>query len=108
MNPRDAIIILVTLLAALCLALAATFAHAAGVPCAPVADTLRGLYADYGEYPAFVAEGPGGVTVITLNPDTGTWSMLVQPNSDVICMMATGRHWTAAPDSLKPKRGVPM
>ena len=106
MRTRIVLLLLATL-AALGLALVATFAHAAA-PCAPVADALRGLYADYGEYPAFIAEGPGGVTVITLNPDTGTWSMLVQPNSDVICMMATGRHWMSAPDSLKPKRGVPM
>lgn len=87
-------------------ALCAIPAHAqeggAGPKCMPTEAGLRGLYQRYGELPAYIAStDSGAVLTITINPETGSWTALIQPNPDIICMGATGENWGDAPPAVR-------
>lgn len=88
-------------------ALAALFAcllfiapASANESCAPWEDTLVSLYVDYGELPTNIAVIQGGVLIVTVNPQTGTFTVLIQPNEDVICFVGAGDHWSVAPQPI--------
>lgn len=68
--------------------------------CAPWEETLVSLYIDYGELPAHVAVVQGGVLIVTVNPQTGTFTVLIQPNEAPICMVGAGDHWSAASQAV--------
>lgn len=91
-------------LALLCLLMISTFAHAQGMICRPWEVFLDDLAERYGEVPAFIATAPRGVVTFTVNPTTGTWTMLVQPESAVMCMVAAGDNWAGAPAETRERK----
>lgn len=68
--------------------------------CAPWEQTLVDLYNDYGELPAHIAVVQGGVLIVTVNPQTGTFTVLIQPNEDAVCFVGAGEHWSAADQGI--------
>ena len=68
--------------------------------CAPWEETLVNIYVDYGELPVNIAVVQGGVLIVTVNPQTGTFTVFVQPNEDVICMVGAGDHWSVADQAI--------
>lgn len=68
--------------------------------CAPWEETLVNIYVDYGELPVNIAVVQGGVLIVTVNPQTGTFTIFIQPNEDVICFVGAGEHWSAADQGI--------
>lgn len=87
-----------------------TFPADAAPVCGPFKTVLTNLKERYGESPAYVGEAAGGmVLTIAVNPETGTWTALMQPNAETMCVMSAGKGWMAAPDSLaNPPQPVPQ
>ena len=93
--------------------LAAAFALIAGpvaaTQCGPPEVLTRVLGGTYGEYP--VSRGLGsqqGNSVIMetwANPETGTWSIIVNRSDGVACLVASGEAWHVP---LAPIPGEPM
>jgi hypothetical protein len=79
-------------------------AFAAPLPvgkCGKWDDVLKEHYKATGELPETGGVVQGGVLTLTLNPDTKTFSIFVQPSPEVMCAMAYGMHWTKYPDSVR-------
>lgn len=91
--------------AILCVALAITYAHAE-VQCGKWETMRDKLASQYGEKPAWIATTNGGVITFTVNPTSGSWTMLLQPSADIACVVASGQGWEAAPPSLSPPAPV--
>lgn len=92
------------ILVALAYTLAGYPAHAA--VCGPWEAVLDEAYKSYGELPTFLGTTPqGGVMIITLNEKTGSFTVMVQPNPEVICPMGGGESWAPAP---KETHDAPM
>lgn len=68
--------------------------------CAPWEQTLVNIYVDYGELPAHIAVVQGGVLIVTVNPQTGTFTIFIQPNEDIVCFVGAGEHWSAADQAI--------
>ncbi len=81
-----------------------TPAALAGHPCVPFDPIIfEELFTDYGESPIFSGVSPAGEMVhLMLNPETGTFTLLVS-NSKVVCETGGGTggetHKTRAPGS---------
>lgn len=99
-------------LAILCLVMAWAVSDArAQLPaCAPTEEYLDFLADRFGEVPAFIATTSAGVVTVTVNDDTGTWSMLLQRRAEVVCMVSSGERWAPAPDVMRErwKPGTPL
>lgn len=77
--------------------------------CGPWADVFAAIREARGEAPAFIAEAPGGVVTFTVNPETHTWSMVVQPSAERACIIGMGEGWSEAPPSVaNPPQPVPQ
>jgi hypothetical protein len=59
---------------------------------------IKQLDGDYQEAPIGVgiARG-GGLLEIWVNPDSGSWSLLVTVPGGATCLMSSGEDWRAAP-----------
>lgn len=49
----------------------------------------------FGEQPAFTAITAGGTVTVTVNSDTGSWTMVASPSPEILCMIAMGHGWRA-------------
>lgn len=77
------------------LAVAAATPLPPGKNCMPPED-LAAYLADYGEHPAEGGITHAGVLVaLWLNPEIGSWSLVVTGASGVSCQILAGYHWTA-------------
>ena len=78
--------------------------------CLPFKLWLDTLDSKYGERPAYIGSMGTNVMTITVNPETGTWTVLMQPNADVSCIMAAGKNWIDAPpaEPVEPPVVVPQ
>lgn len=68
--------------------------------CAPWEQTLVNIYVDYGEVPVNIATVQGGVLIVTVNPQTGTFTIFIQPNEHMICFVGAGTNWSAASQAV--------
>lgn len=81
------------------LAILSSVAKAQGV-CGPAAAAMESLATKYGETMIFSGDtGNGSQIVVTVNSDTGTWSVLTL-QSGMACLRASGQSFTSAP--VKP------
>lgn len=62
--------------------------------CAPVADALTGLAANYGEAPRVTAMMGAHVLIITAAPGGGWTALEVKPTGEA-CIVATGQNFEA-------------
>jgi hypothetical protein len=80
--------------------------------CGPWEEMLLYAANKYAEYPAFLSTSDKGyVIVVTVNPETGTFTVFAQPNENVACAVDSGKGWNAAPasviDNIRKKVGSP-
>jgi hypothetical protein len=69
--------------------------------CGPAEEMLLYAADKYGEYPAYLATSNYGyVIVVAINPETGTFTVFVQPNESTACVVETGEAWGEAPDAV--------
>ncbi len=82
----------------LALALLPAPAAAQSMMCLGAPDMLAELAARYGEDVAASALGQSDVRlVVTVNPDTGSWSILVVRPDGKACLAAAGTEWRMLP-----------
>ena len=81
--------ILFFLLAAAVLLFAASFAHAQQPRCGPAVQVETFLREKYGESPAFIGSKAAGYIVVTVNPETRTWTAYSR-QGDVACLLSDG------------------
>ncbi len=87
------------IIAFVALALLSVSANASA--CLPWQDMLAAFKAQYGEVPAFVATASSGaVLTIVVNQTTHTYTVLVQPTADMMCVGSNGTDWAVAPASV--------
>lgn len=82
-------VLLMILLIAAALLLATFAADAQQQPCAPLKDVQKELSGKYGEHPAWVGIDNRGPVMMTMNPTTGTWSIIVLRNG-LACFLGAG------------------
>jgi len=73
---------------------------AAESACVPWEQTLVDIYLDYGELPTSIGVVQGGVLILTVNPETGTFTVFIQPNEDMVCFVGAGEHWSDASQAI--------
>ena len=75
-------------------------------PCGDGADIVARLERDWGEAAEIIAlDASGRMVQILVNPDTGTWSMLLTAPNGLTCLVSHGSAWepaAALPDSGEP------
>lgn len=69
--------------------------------CGPWQTALKVVKDAFGEIPAFLAMTDAAVLTVTVNDKTGSWSIFAQTGPDIMCLVATGKHWEVAPDSVR-------
>lgn len=79
--------------------LSATPALAQTPQCGPKADVLKMIAEKYGESPIFDGATRSSQVIVTVNSDTGTWSVL-SLNAELACLRASGLSFTTMP--VKP------
>lgn len=71
-------------------------AQAQGMPCGDGAAFVAHLEKDWGEDPNVIAlDAAGRMVRILVNPETGTWSMLVTGPGGPTCLISHGSAWEA-------------
>ena len=60
--------------------------------CLPADTWLTTLAEEYGEHPTVTGTMGQNTATFTINPETGTWSMLITVGPGM-CMMAAGKNW---------------
>ena len=74
--------------------------------CGPWQTVLDGIYEEFGELPTFLGTDPKGpVMTITLNDKTGSFTIILQPNPEIMCVVGGGEKWGPAP---KETHDAPM
>jgi hypothetical protein len=69
--------------------------------CGPWEEMLLYAANEYGEYPAYLAtSNKGYVIVVTVNPETGTFTVFAQPNESTACAVDSGEAWGEAPEAV--------
>lgn len=72
-------------------------------PCGDGAALVAHLERDWGEGPAVVAlDAAGRMVRILVNPETGTWSMLVTGPGGPTCMISHGSAWESVGPAFDP------
>lgn len=74
--------------------------------CGPYDGVSEGLRTGYGETPRFhgLTEGSGALMVVTLNEDSGSWTVLMVRPDGFACMVAAGSVGALV---KAPPEGVP-
>lgn len=68
-------------------------------PCGDGSSIIAHLEKDWGEAPAVIAlDAAGRMVRVLVNPETGTWSMLVTGPGGPTCLISHGSDW----DSVEP------
>lgn len=76
-------------------------ANAAEQSCGPWEEMLLYAANHYAEYPAFLATSDkGAVIIVTVNPETGSYTVFAQPNEHVACAVDSGQGWNAASQAV--------
>ncbi len=74
--------------------LAALPAQAQRTPCGDGGSIIAHLEKEWGEDPEILAlDATGRMVRILVNPETGTWSMLVTHPGGLTCLVASGVAW---------------
>ena len=68
------------------------------VQCAPRGEVVAGLTGNYGEVPAAQGNTPGTLMEVYVNPDTGTWTIVVSYPDGKTCMLASGDDFSGVPN----------
>lgn len=93
---------LVIVLAAIALKATTIPVRAHQFPCAATEQALQSIESQHGEVPASIgASGGGKLFVLTVNPETGSWTAFLSPDGQMMCVIATGDGFQPAPDALK-------
>lgn len=69
-------------------------ACAEGIPCQPAPDLIQLLADRWGE--GVLATGTGGNeqrVIVTINPDTGTWTIVAVRPDGLACAVGSGTEW---------------
>lgn len=69
---------------------AATYAFAQQPQCGPMAEVTKELSGKYGEHPAWVGSDARGPVMLTMNPNSGSWSFLAIRNG-LACFLEAGQ-----------------
>ncbi|MCR4332288.1 MAG: hypothetical protein NUV34_06230 [Sulfuricaulis sp.] len=69
--------------------------------CMPWQAALAAARAQWGELPKFVGTTKVGVVTMTVNDADGSWTLFIQPNPEIMCVIASGRDWMPAPPSVR-------
>lgn len=86
--------LIAALMAALSFALSSQSAGAQRTPCGDGAALIAHLEKEWSEAPAVIAlDAAGRLVRILINPQTGTWSMLVTGPGGPTCMITHGTAW---------------
>ncbi len=81
-------------------------AHAQRRPCGDGADIVAHLEKDWGEDPEVLAlDASGRMVRILVNPETGTWTMLLTAPNGLTCLVSHGSAWE--PNQPPPAPGDP-
>lgn len=70
-----------------------------GPVCAERARMTESLIGQWGELPAVVGRTPTQVVEVWLNPQTGTWTLVVTSESGVSCINAAGSDGQLIPEN---------
>lgn len=91
------------ILFALAIVFGAFLVKAAGVECGPWQDMLRAAFERYGELPAFIsiADSNQAVLTVTVNDETGTYTVFAQTTAETMCAVASGKDWRPAPEGVR-------
>ena len=84
-------------------------ASAQQMQCGPSEQMLDALEKKYGEVPVLDADGPASGSRATLywNYETGTWTMVMAPSTDIACFAMSGKNMVpSAPQPIKQPKGV--
>jgi hypothetical protein len=73
--------------------------------CGPLGDVMARLFDGFGEslVASFTIKG-GDRFMVLANPETGSWTMLLRREPDLVCAAAFGTDWITA---LQPPPGDP-
>lgn len=85
---------------ALIMILLALPGSASAALCGPTETLLATIRETYQEVPQYIAVQGGAVVTFTVSP-SGSWSVLMQTQSDVICLVLSGDGWGDAPAAMK-------
>lgn len=93
---------------ALMAALAAAPAQAQDQPvCVLTADAIEWLMRDYGEEPTVLMLRPSGSAIlVVVNPQTQSWTILVQQTPETSCIVAAGKGFAVLEPEI-PAKGEP-
>ena len=76
-------------------------------PCGDGEDIIARLEKDWGEAAEILAlDASGRMVRILVNPDTGTWSMLLTAPNGLTCLVSHGSAWE--PVAVLPEAGEPL
>lgn len=76
-------------------------ANAQEQSCGPWEEMLIYAAEHYAEYPAFLAvSDQGAVIIVTVNPETGSYTVFAQPNEQIACAVDSGQGWNAASEAV--------
>ena len=65
--------------------------------CMPERQWLASLETDYGEVRTYQGMSNDKPVLVTVNADTGSWTMLFMPQPGMLCILAGGEDWTNLP-----------
>ena len=100
-------VLIAALAAAFFIVMLSTPSGAQRRPCGDGADIIAHLEKDWGEGPEVVAlDASGRMVRILVNPDTGTWSMLLTAPNGLTCLVSHGSAWE--PVAVLPDAGEPL
>ncbi len=72
-------------------------------PCGDGASIMAHLEKDWGEGPKVIAlDAAGRMVQILVNPESGTWSMLVTGPGGPTCMISHGSAWESVRPAIEP------
>ncbi|OWU85395.1 hypothetical protein ATO6_00055 [Oceanicola sp. 22II-s10i] len=92
---------IVTLTAAIAMAILATQSAAQGTPCAPRHNVVEGLAEKYGENRRAIGVSANNMVVEVFASDaSGTWTITVTNASGLTCLVASGEAFEALAESL--------
>ena len=74
---------------------AQTVAMLLQVPCAPATEMDAALASYQEKRFALATDAKGQVTELRVNPDTGSFSLLITKPGGLVCLVAAGKHFTA-------------
>ena len=78
----------------------ATPARSQEAPCAPRAALEKQIAREYGESVFGAGVTPVGILYITMNPQTGTFTVLMRRKDGQACIIGGGKGWASVPPTI--------